>query len=331
MSLHLESRRNSTWARSRARMPAQALLRLLPLLVLVALVGAPGAVGAQVGSYGYFTVTPDPRLCPAPTCGGFHLQALNQSLATCADGSQQVSCYVASADFGALQAPPSFAPGEVVVRGRIAADDYPGFGNLGKLVAESAWTGATSQAAQGTIFRIRDLGIVCVTAPCFSIEARVLNQTTILAVSTLDHRSGSWPCRRGPCAARVPVLAARTRQAPLPLRRGVLGRRELQRRRSLPATSRVRARRPLPDRLQRLLRGRRLYEQCRLRCHPVLRERRPLSHRRCLPPGGRLQPARQRLPAHRMCGSRNLRSDRRAGGRLRMGVLAPNVRGPAGL
>jgi hypothetical protein len=152
----------------------------------VALVAAPGTVRAQLGSYAYFTVTPDPRLCPGPICGGFHLQALNQSWTTCADGAQQTSCYVASADFGALEAPPIFAPGEVVVRGRIEADEYPGFGNLGRLVAESAWTGATAQGAQGIFFRIRELGIVCVTTPCFSIEARVLNQTAILALSGLD-------------------------------------------------------------------------------------------------------------------------------------------------
>ncbi len=182
MSSHLDCGCNPPWART----PARTLLRLSLLFVLVALVGAPGPVGAQVAGYGYFTVAPDLRLCPAPICGGFHLHAVNQVSTTCADGSQQASCYVASADFGALAAPPSFAPGEVVVRGLIAADDYPGFGNLGRLVAESAWTGVTPQAAQGTFFRIRDLGIVCVTAPCFSIEARVLNQTAILVLSGLD-------------------------------------------------------------------------------------------------------------------------------------------------
>ena len=150
------------------------------------LVAAPALVGAQAVNYAYFTVSPDPRLCPAPTCGGFQLRAVNQDTTTCADGSQQASCYVASADFGALETPPGFAPGEVVVRGRLAADEYPGFGNLGRLVAESAWTGATRQAAQGTFLRIRDRGIVCVTSPCFSIEGRVLNKKKILPLSSLD-------------------------------------------------------------------------------------------------------------------------------------------------
>ncbi len=182
MSLHLDSGCNP----ARTRAAARTMARLPPLLVLVVLVGALGPVDARGEGYGYFTVTPDPRLCPAPLCGGFHLRAVNQPSTSCADGSQQASCYVASADFGALEAPPSFAPGEVVVRGRITAGQYPGFEDLGQLVAESAWTGATDQSVNGSFFRVRNLGIVCVTSPCFSIEARVLNQTTILALSTLD-------------------------------------------------------------------------------------------------------------------------------------------------
>lgn len=165
---------------------ARALLRLAEMSALAALVAVPGSGGAQLGGYGYLTVTPDLRLCPSPLCGGFFVQAVNQASTTCADGSQQASCYVARADFGALEAPPSFGPGEVVVRGRIAAEDYPGFGNLGLLVAESAWAAATPQPGEGTFFRIRDLGIVCVTAPCLSLEARVLNQTATLALSRLD-------------------------------------------------------------------------------------------------------------------------------------------------
>ena len=147
--------------------------------------GAPIPGSAGAGTYGYFVVELDPRLCPAPVCGGFQLRAANLALTHCADGSQQPVCYVASADFGALEAPPSFAT-EVVVRGRIDPDLYPGFGNLGKLVVESAWTAATSQAAQGSYFRLRDLGIVCATTPCFAFEARPLNDASTIALSSVD-------------------------------------------------------------------------------------------------------------------------------------------------
>jgi len=185
MSSHLDSGSNPARTRTLARMIAQ----LPPLLVLVVLGGALGTLDAHDArgeSYGYFSVTPDHRRCISPICGGFHLQALNQPSTSCADGSQQASCYVASADFGALETPPSFVPGGVVVRGLITADEYPGFGNLGKLVAESAWTGVVPQTVSGSFFRIRNLGIVCVTHPCFSIEARVLNQSAILTLSNLD-------------------------------------------------------------------------------------------------------------------------------------------------
>jgi len=182
MSSHLDSRSHP----GRAGILPRTRLRLSPLFVLLALFAAPGSVGAQVGSFVYFSVTPDLRFCPTPTCGGFHLQAFNQTSTTCADGSQQTSCYVASADFGALEAPPSFGSEEVIVLGWIESDDYPVFGNLGKLVVEWAWKGATPQASQGTFFQIRDLGIVCVAAPCFSIEAYVLNQTALLTLSGLD-------------------------------------------------------------------------------------------------------------------------------------------------
>jgi len=182
MASCLDSRGESAGARIRAL----TLLRLSSLLVLLVLLAALGPVAAQAGGYGYFTVTPDLRLCPSPVCGGFHLQAVNEPVTTCADGSRQASCYVATADFGALEGPPGYPTGQLVVRGRIEADEYPGFGNLGKLVVESAWTGATAQAASGTHYRVRDLGIVCVTSPCFSLEARVLNRTEVLALSRLD-------------------------------------------------------------------------------------------------------------------------------------------------
>ena len=85
--------------------PRRAYVYLLRLVVLGILVSAPCIGVAQEGGYGYFTITPDLRLCPSPTCGGFHLRALNQSQTTCADGTMQASCYVATADFGVLESP----------------------------------------------------------------------------------------------------------------------------------------------------------------------------------------------------------------------------------
>jgi hypothetical protein len=143
-------------------------------------------IATAIESHAYFTVTPDLRLCPSPICGGFWLKAVNRPTTSCADGSQQTSCYVASADFGALESTPGFGSGEVVVHGRIDTVEYPGFGDLGRLVAASAWTGATARSSEGTYYRVRDLGILCFASPCFSFEARTLNQTTTLTLSRLD-------------------------------------------------------------------------------------------------------------------------------------------------
>jgi hypothetical protein len=182
MSIHLNSGFDSTWLRT----SIQNFFRLFAMLLFASFISVPGPANAQVERYGYFSVTPDLRLCPAPVCGGFHLQAVNQPTTTCADGAQLASCYVASADFGALEADGVLASGEIIVRGLLVDDEYPGFGNLGRLVVESAWAAATPQSAQGTIYRVRDLGIVCVTTPCFSIEARILNESTVLTLSSLD-------------------------------------------------------------------------------------------------------------------------------------------------
>ena len=137
----MSSRLGSECKPARERSLARTLLRMAALLALLALVGLVGArspANAQLGSYGYFTVTPDPRLCPSPTCGGFHLKAVNQLTMTCADGSQQTVCYVASADFGALEMPLAFGPGQLLVRGWIEAHEFPGFGNL-----EGLWINRT--------------------------------------------------------------------------------------------------------------------------------------------------------------------------------------------
>ena len=165
-----------------------AFVSLAPLVVSLAFVCTPGSASAAAGPYGYFSLAPDPRLCPSPACGGWWLAAVNQSTTTCLDGSQQAACYVASADFGALKAPPTFGSGfgSLIVRGRIEAYEEPVFGELGRLVAESAWTGATPQSVQGVVYRVRDLGIVCVTHPCYSLESRVLNQTDSRLISELD-------------------------------------------------------------------------------------------------------------------------------------------------
>lgn len=49
----------------------------------------------------YFTARPDYRKCVAPLCGGYFVKAVNKKLTSCADGTRQPECYVASITYGA--------------------------------------------------------------------------------------------------------------------------------------------------------------------------------------------------------------------------------------
>src|SRR4051812_48751290 len=42
----------------------------------------------------WYTVTPDPRLCPSPLCGGYHVKRVNRQNTVCANGTRTPSCYV---------------------------------------------------------------------------------------------------------------------------------------------------------------------------------------------------------------------------------------------
>ena len=138
----------------------------------------------DLGTQEYYEIRRDFRRCASPLCGGYFLKALNQSQTSCADGSRAVECYVAEVDFDSLG---SRAPGRsaAVVRGRIEALEFDGFGNLGQLEVVEAWSASGSGEARFTYYRVGDNGIRCVTTPCFSTDAEVLNTALVESVSDI--------------------------------------------------------------------------------------------------------------------------------------------------
>src|SRR6187397_3172725 len=46
----------------------------------------------------WFTVAPDPRLCPSPLCGGYWISRVNQPFTVCANGTRAATCYVSDLD-----------------------------------------------------------------------------------------------------------------------------------------------------------------------------------------------------------------------------------------
>ncbi len=147
--------------------------------------------------YAYVRVQRDFRKCVSPFCGGFFISALNKRALRCIDGSESESCYVAEIDWSKTSLSTSqidelekaTSTGRVIVIGQIRpfikVNDIKS-DTLGVLAAGRAWLAATDAEPKGHFFRVKDLGIRCVTTPCFSMRAYLLNIFKSVEISDLD-------------------------------------------------------------------------------------------------------------------------------------------------
>lgn len=157
------------------------------ITVLVGLAGAALAASnpPPVGS-SFYVLTHDPRLCPSPLCGGYWVALANHPRTRCHDGLFRPRCYVATAvDEHRHPLTKSVADG-ALARAAIEPWSFEGFGMLGVLVAADVWAPAGRAVASGGFHRLRDTGIRCVRAPCFSLRASRLNGSARMTVSELD-------------------------------------------------------------------------------------------------------------------------------------------------
>jgi hypothetical protein len=161
---------------------------VLAAALLVALFPAAGQSGPPppklVGSSQY-VVRADPRLCPSPICGGYWVALANRSRTRCADGALRPRCYVALAVDEKRQPLQTGVPDGALVRADIDPWTFQGFGNLGALVVADV-RAPIGRGAKGAYFKVRDLGIRCIRAPCFSLGAAKLNRPVKVIVSSLD-------------------------------------------------------------------------------------------------------------------------------------------------
>jgi hypothetical protein len=155
-------------------------VRIAVLLVVLSAAVAVTVVQAEAKPAQEYVVRADPRLCPSPLCGGYWIALANHSRTRCVDGLYRPRCYVAAAwpesrviEDGAL------------VRGGIAAEEHPGFGRLGILIATKVRSPRGAKA-EGSFFRLRDTGVRCVREPCFSIRAYRLNTSATALLSGID-------------------------------------------------------------------------------------------------------------------------------------------------
>jgi hypothetical protein len=140
----------------------------------------PTDAGASSGMTSYFELRRDVRRCAAPLCGGFFVQRVNRLSTVCADGTSSAECYVAELDFSGLglsdaqAASVEAAPEDVLLRGALASEPTA-VGELGVLNVSEAWQGHAGVDPSGAFLRVRNEGIVCITSPCLSFSAELLD------------------------------------------------------------------------------------------------------------------------------------------------------------
>lgn len=162
----------------------------------------PAASDALLPPKAYYIVTGiDPRMCPAPVCGGVFVKLVNRRLTPCADGTLAEQCHAPLLDWSALglseeetlAVEDDFRRERLLARGELRLVETP-YGRLPTLVATDAWRGATGNAATKRFYGLRPSGIVCIAAPCPSLIASRLNLRGHNLVHAVDlASSGATP------------------------------------------------------------------------------------------------------------------------------------------
>jgi len=158
------------------------------LISAVAAIAAalPATGGPPLVGLTYYVVQPDPRLCPSPLCGGYWAALANRGRTRCHDGLLRPRCYMAKAVDEERHPWPSRLPGGALVRADIEPWSFEAFGKLGVLVVADVWAPAGRATLSGGFYRLRDTGVRCIRAPCFSLRASKLNGSSRVTVSDLD-------------------------------------------------------------------------------------------------------------------------------------------------
>jgi len=120
----------------------------------------------------YYTIRPDVRRCASPMCGGFFIKRVNHPRTRCADGRNMAECYVAEINWNGQ---PSVEVRHALLRGELSQRRYPRVGQFGVLRVTESWRAMSQRSPLGTFFRVKDLGIRCITYPCMSHQEERLN------------------------------------------------------------------------------------------------------------------------------------------------------------
>lgn len=192
-----------------------SLRSLLGLLAVAALTGG-CAVHADRGDEGdvdgdeaalkspahtFYRVRQDFRRCMYPLCGGIFYRQVNLEKTNCVGGGSADWCYAAESDWSAIPSIQGDAYADIaIVRATISKVTING-SRYGRFVATEGWRSITAVSpVEGSkldprFYLVKDNGIRCVTAPCYSTDALRLNTTykTTLGGVDLSSVAGATP------------------------------------------------------------------------------------------------------------------------------------------
>ncbi len=135
-------------------------------------VEAAAVVQGLSDNFTYYTLRADLRRCASPMCGGFFVRRVNHARTRCANGRNMAECYVAEIDWNGQ---PSGEARTMLLRGDLIQRRYPGSRRFGVLRVTESWRAASERPATGKFFRVKDLGIRCITHPCLTHQEERLN------------------------------------------------------------------------------------------------------------------------------------------------------------
>src|SRR5258705_84504 len=130
----------------------------------------------------YYTVRRDMRRCASPLCGGYFIRRVNQSATRCVNGRYLPECYVVSIDWNGQ---PEVEINKAVLRGSLISQGNRN-GKYAVLHVTEAWSSASDKPAAGIFYRVRDLGVRCIAAPCRTHYEAKLNTTISQNIAGVD-------------------------------------------------------------------------------------------------------------------------------------------------
>jgi len=165
---------------------------LMLWLMIAGLWGGDPAYGDE-GRY-FKVARQDPRQCVAPTCDTVFVKEVNKPRTRCADGIWRRECYVGAIDFSATGGnqpqnedfKKEFVLGRGVVRGLLERRSTASTAEDSVLAVHETWRAQAQASPAGAIYRVRDVGAPCPTAPCEHIEEERLNTPSTALIAEVD-------------------------------------------------------------------------------------------------------------------------------------------------